>query len=275
VIVLEPSTGRVLAEAGRDHGVAADVAFGATFVPGSTFKIVVISAALEAKTISKESRLDCATRSYGDKAVNDASPHGTLALGELVAVSSNVGVTRILDGVGGERFLATARRFHFGARPAGPLPGSLEASSFQGALAAIGEGGVVASPAQIAAAYAAIAAGGVYHAPSRRDASAGERVVSAETASAVLDLLDGAVNGEHATGANARVEGVRVAGKTGTADVVRDGSPHTYASFVGVAPREAPRFVILVSAEIAAPAEQAYGGKVAAPVFARILRRAL
>jgi cell division protein FtsI (penicillin-binding protein 3) len=82
------------------------------------------------------------------------------------------------------------------------------------------------------------------------------------------------VSDEQATGKAARVQGVRVAGKTGTTDEQSAaGEPRNYASFIGVAPAEQPRFVILVGAVVAA--EDATGGKVAGPVFARITARAL
>jgi cell division protein FtsI (penicillin-binding protein 3) len=215
--------------------------------------------------------------------LHDASSHASLSLAEVVALSSNVGVSRIFDALGEARFLASARRFHVGEAPpaiagaaAGALPASLPTNSFEGGAVAAGEGALLASPAQIAAAYATIAAGGVYHAPNRTGASPGERVVSPEAAEATLALLDGAVNDAHATGSAARVDGVRVAGKTGTSDLSRDGVPHVYASFVGIAPREAPRLVVLVGADLTgARAEDAYGGKIAAPVFSRIIRRAL
>src|SRR5262249_13533395 len=117
---------------------------------------------------------------------------------------------------------------------------------------------------------------GVYHAPIRSGAapSASERVVPADVARAVVALLDGVVNAEQGTGRAARVDGVRVAGKTGTAEYTRDGHEMTYASFVGLAPREHPRFVVLVGAEVSGSGKVT-GGKLAAPVFSRIAARGL
>ncbi len=281
VIALDPQTGKVLAEAGRVQGAPADVAFGQAFVPGSTFKLVTVAAALDAGLVSAASHFDCAPRAYGAQTLHDASTNGDLTLGEIVARSSNVGVSRIFDALGEQRFVAAVRRLHFGEAPAGfpgatagAVPASIAAGSFEGALVANGEGALQASPAQVAAAYATIAAGGVYHAPSRTG-SAGERVISEGAARAMLDLLDGAVNGPNATGAAARIDGLRVAGKTGTGDFSRDGKDHIYASFVGIAPREAPRVVLLVGADLAGEAaKDASGGRIAAPVFARIVGRA-
>jgi len=87
-------------------------------------------------------------------------------------------------------------------------------------------------------------------------------------------MLEGAVNGERATGKGARVTGVRVAGKTGTASwALAGGGEGVYASFVGLIPIERPRFVILVGIE--GPRDGASGPKVAAPAFARVASRAL
>jgi cell division protein FtsI (penicillin-binding protein 3) len=90
-----------------------------------------------------------------------------------------------------------------------------------------------------------------------------------------MAMLEGAVQGEPATGKAAKVDGVRVAGKTGTAEWTTpdDDKKHIYSSFVGILPADAPRYVILVGVE--APRDDAPGGKVAAPAFARIATRAL
>jgi len=138
---------------------------------------------------------------------------------------------------------------------------------------AIGEG-LEATPIQLAASFAALANGGIYHAPTLvRHADAGERVVREDTARTVMAMLEG-VTGDHGTGKAARVDGVRVAGKTGTAELEADKSDGAYyASFVGAAPLDHPRYVVLVGAE--APRDRGTGGQVAAPVFSRVMKRAL
>jgi cell division protein FtsI (penicillin-binding protein 3) len=136
------------------------------------------------------------------------------------------------------------------------------------------------------AVYAVFANGGEYVAPSLvrsvRDeagrtywqyAPKRERVVSLETAGAVMSMLERAVNGANATGKAARVPGVRVAGKTGTSALHEPEGSQVYASFIGIVPVDAPRYVILVGAMD--PAEGGWGGTVAAPAFARIATRAL
>jgi cell division protein FtsI (penicillin-binding protein 3) len=135
-------------------------------------------------------------------------------------------------------------------------------------------GKLSSTPLEVAAAFAALANGGVYHAPTFVPAhDDGERVVRAETAATVLELLEGATS-DRGTGKAARVEGVRVAGKTGTAHLGKgvDTSDY-YSSFVGTAPLENPRYVIFVGAET--PRDGGTGGQVAAPVFGRVMTRLL
>jgi cell division protein FtsI (penicillin-binding protein 3) len=288
-IVLDPKVGAVLALA--DPATARRA-----YVPGSTLKAITIAAALDAGAIRADQRVDCGggARSYGERVLRDAGANGWLPVPEVLAVSSNVGTSKIFEALGGARLREYLGRFHFGdASPVelrdvarGELPEMLDGDPFEAAVAAIGLR-VTATPLQIAAAYAALANGGEYVAPTlvrrvldesgraaQTRAPAPERVIRAETARAVMTMLEGAVHGDRATGKGARIQGARVAGKTGTAEwTTPDSVKHTYSSFVGVVPADAPRYVILVGVE--APRDGAPGGKVAAPPFARIAARAL
>ncbi len=283
IVVLDPATGEILASAGRAHGAPAEVAAQRAYVPGSTFKPVLLAAALEEGVVTPSDRIDCenGTRAYGDLVLRDTGAYGTLTVPEMVAVSTNIGFAKIFDRLGGERLGRWLRRFHFGTAPAiagaaaGELPARIEDRSFEGAAVAIGEGGMTATPLQLAAVYAALANDGVYHAPTlmRRERAPGEVLLKPSTARAVVAMLEQAVSGERGHGALARIAGVRVAGKTGKAAWLPDGSPGAYASFVGIVPADHPRFVILVGVE--SPRGGEGGGKVAAPVFARVASRAL
>jgi cell division protein FtsI (penicillin-binding protein 3) len=136
---------------------------------------------------------------------------------------------------------------------------------------------VTASPLQIAAAYATLANEGEYVAPTRTHRTGPaprERVMKAETARNVVSMLEGVVYGEKGTGKLARVDGVRVAGKTGTASWdLPGGGEGIYASFVGFVPSTSPRFVIVVGVE--QPKGEGGGGVVAAPAFSKVASRAL
>lgn len=281
VVVLDPSTGQVLADAGRERGVRSDVARLHAFVPGSTLKIAVLAAALEAGVASPSDTIDCEQGQfrYAGKTIDDSGENGVLPLPQAIAVSSNIAVTKLFDRVGGDRLGHELRALHFGAAP-GSIPARIEDHSFVGALASMGEG-VMATPLQVAAAYVAIANGGLYLEPTFSASAAparGEPVLKPETAHAVLGILDAVVNTENGTGVGARVDGARVAGKTGTATLedLPAGAEGYYASFVGIVPEQAPRFVILVGVEQARDSGGYPGGPtVAAPAFARIATRAL
>jgi cell division protein FtsI (penicillin-binding protein 3) len=269
-IVLDPATGAVLAVAGDRE--AADRAQ----PPGSTLKVFTFAAAIEEKTIRPTDRVYCenGARAYGARTLHDWRSYGSLDLPEVLAVSSNVGAAKVGETLGADRATRWLRRFHFGEAP-GSLPDSVDPSTFEGAVVVLGEG-MSATPMQIAAGYAALAAGGVYRAPRTAAPSAGERVISPETARTILDMLTHVVESEHGTGTAARIPGVRIAGKTGTTEppaTPGDLSERVYASFVGIAPADAPRFVVLVGLETAG--DGASGGTAAAPVFARITARAL
>lgn len=282
-IVLDPATGGVLALAGPATAAAPRAT-------GSTMKPLVVAGALEDRVIAPGDRFSCddGRRKYPreDLVLRDASPHGELDVAQILEVSSNIGASRIFDKLGGAGLGKWLKRFHLGEAsglelraPAPAAVAAFEDGSFAGAVQAVGHGRAVASPAHMAAAFAAFANQGVYNSPTlvRRaggPARAGERLLRPETASAVTAMLERVVTGDQGTGKAARVEGVRVAGKTGTAEEeVEGGKARYYASFIGFAPAEAPRFVVLVGAAVAS--EDATGGRVAAPVFARIVARAL
>jgi cell division protein FtsI (penicillin-binding protein 3) len=284
IVVIDPKTGEILANAGRASGAPADVATQRAFVTGSTLKSIMLAAALEEGVVTPADRFDCENgkRAYGDRTLRDAGAYGSLTVPEMLAVSTNVGFTKIFDRLGGDRLGRWLRRFHFAAAPlpgaaAGELVARIEDGSWEGALVAVGES-MTASPLQVAAAYAALANDGVYVAPTlvRRAGSAPrEELVKPATARAVLAMLEEAVSGDRATGKLARIPGVRVAGKTGTADwKLPGGAEGVYASFAGIVPADQPRFVILVGVE-AKTGEETNGGKIAAPAFARVASRAL
>jgi len=214
-------------------------------------------------------RFDCGNgqRAYGTQSLRDAGGYGMLDSAEILAVSSNIGVSRIFDALGGERLAEGLRRFHVAA------PAEIPSGSLRGAIVAMGQG-TTTTPVALAAAYSVFANDGLYTAPG---SSQTERVIRAETARSVRAMLEEVVNGEQATGKAAQVRGVRVGGKTGTSDdpdceACAQG-PGLFASFVGIAPIDQPRYVIYVG--VGQPSEPGTGGTLAAPVFARVAGRVL
>lgn len=295
-IVLDPATGEVVALSGAATAAAPRAS-------GSTMKSLTIAAALEEKVVAASDRFFCdkGARAYGDKTLRDASPNEWLDVPHILMVSSNIGTSRIFDKLGGAPLGRWMTRFHLGQVNGLQLRGAQSVAipaiadgTLAGAAVAFGQFAVIASPMQMAAAYATIANDGVYNAPTLarravgadgrvvfRAAAVNERVLRSETARAVMEMLGGVVDDDQGTGKAARVEGVRVAGKTGTAEDeasgLKAGEVRRYASFVGAIPADKPRFVILVGAVMVVDEKtsDAVGGKVAAPVFARIAARAL
>ncbi|HET9623389.1 MAG TPA: penicillin-binding transpeptidase domain-containing protein, partial [Kofleriaceae bacterium] len=226
-------------------------------IPGSTLKPFTFAAALEAGTATPRTTLDCeqGVHRYGARTMTDASPHGVLDLGAILAVSSNVCTAKLAAPLG-DRLAAALRRYHLTASE------HIDTRTLDGAAIATGEG-LHLSALELAAGYTAFADHGTYH-----FAGTTERVMSDQAASAVLAMLERVVTDAEGTGHAAALPGVRVAGKTGTTPHGRD---RFYASFVGIVPADAPRFVILVGMDGVTES----GGVVAAPVFATIAGEAL
>ena len=268
------------------------------FEPGSTMKTLVIASALRDNMIQPDTNFFCENGSFkvGDKIIKEAEARekfGNLTAAEILAVSSNIGTTKIAFKVGADHLRQGLLDFGFGQKLGIDLPG--EARGMVQALpwrphllSNISFGhGVSVTPLQIANAYAAIANGGVLNTPyivqSVRDSETGEltetkvkpirRVLTAEQAGQMRDMLLGVTTLKIGSGANARVDGFQVAGKTGTAQKVNpNGRGYLkgayISSFAGFIPANDPKFVIYVAVD--SPRKAYYGAKVAAPVFSRI-----
>jgi cell division protein FtsI (penicillin-binding protein 3) len=308
-IVLDPHTGEILALANAPsfdpndaRGAAADCrtnqALQNIYEPGSTFKIVAYSGAIEEGLVRPDDHIDCQMGSINvaGRIVHDHHAFGSLTIAEALAKSSNVAAIKLGLRLGDERMYEYMRRFGFGARTNVELPGETAGlvrpvarwqPTSMGSIAMGQEVGV--TPLQMAAAFGAIANDGVRISPHlvreiRAQDGTGvyqanpetHRVVSAETARILRGMLEGVtLNG---TAKKAQVEGYTAAGKTGTAQKI-DPRTKTYSStkyigsFVGFAPVENPAVVIIVV--IDEPAGAYHGGDVAAPVFREIAEQIL
>ncbi|HMI88077.1 MAG TPA: penicillin-binding transpeptidase domain-containing protein [Polyangiaceae bacterium] len=286
-IMLDPIKGELLA-----IGDAATAR--RAFVTGSTIKPLTVAAALEAGAVRLDQKFDCRPRSIGSRTIHDGKERGMLDVAGILEVSSNVGASQIFEATGKERFDEMLARLHLGEASSvelpnvarGDVPKTARLDAYDGAMIAVGEG-LTATPLQMAALYGAFANRGEYVAPTLvrkvtddsgrampSRAAARERVMRVDTAQTVMQMLERAVSGDQATGKRGRVQGVRVAGKTGTGGwTTPDGKEHVYASFIGIVPADAPRYVILVGA--ADVGENGSGPVVAAPAFAKIAARAL
>lgn len=303
-IVLDPRTGEILALAnapafdpnnvGKNGEQArSNDALQNIYEPGSTFKIVAHSAALEEKLAQPEERIDCqmGAITVAGRVIHDHTAYGSLTMTEAMAKSSNVAAIKLGLRVGNERMYDYMRRFGFGARTGVELPGETagllrpvarwQASSI-GSLAIGQEIGV--TPLQVASAFAALANDGVRVAPHlvrevrdtegkavRKTEAESHRVVSADTARKIRMMLETVtVKG---TAKRAQLEGYTAAGKTGTAQKI-DPKTRAYsktkhvASFAGFAPVNNPAVVIVVVVD--EPVGAYHGGDVAAPIFSEI-----
>ena len=266
------------------------------FEPGSTLKSMVIAAGLREGILKPETKFFCENGSYriGKRVIKEAETHekfGYLSATEILAVSSNIGTTKIGFELGDDRLRQAMVDFGFGAKTEIDLPGEArgivqELPWHQHLLANVSFGhGISATPIQVANAYAAIANGGVLNAPyivsAIRNGETGElkenkprpirRVLSDEQARQMREML--VATTEIGTGKNAKVAGYVVGGKTGTAQKVNPNGrgylPGAYiSSFAGFIPANDPKYVIYVAVDSAK--KSFYGGAVAAPIFSRI-----
>ncbi|WP_413586427.1 penicillin-binding transpeptidase domain-containing protein [Bdellovibrio sp. HCB274] len=268
------------------------------FEPGSTMKTLVIAAALREGVLQPNTKFFCENGAYrvGNKVIKEAEAHekfGDITAAEILAVSSNIGTTKIGFKLGADKLRQGLLDFGFGQRLGVDLPGEsrgiVQALPWKPlALSNISFGhGISSTPIQLANAYAAIANGGVLNTPyivqAVRDSETGEltetkvkpirRVLTPEQAAQMRAMLLGVTTLKIGSGANARVDGFMVAGKTGTAQKV-DPNGRGYlkgayvSSFAGFIPANDPKFVIYIAVD--SPRKSYYGAKVAAPVFSRI-----
>jgi cell division protein FtsI (penicillin-binding protein 3) len=308
-IVLDPRTGEILALANAPTFDPNDVrassaqaranqALQNIYEPGSTFKIVAYSAAIEKGLVKPTDHIDCQMGSItvAGRLIHDHHAFGSLTIAEALAKSSNVAAIKLGLRVGDYEMHEYMMRFGFGSKTEVELPGetgglvravSKWQPSSMGSIAIGQEVGV--TPVQMAAAFGALANDGVrVHPHLVREIRAVDgslvykaepeqhRVVSAETARELRHMLEGVtLNG---TAKKAQLDGYTAAGKTGTAQKI-DPKTKTYSktkfigSFVGFAPVENPSVVIIVV--IDEPVGSYHGGDVAAPVFREIAEQIL
>jgi cell division protein FtsI (penicillin-binding protein 3) len=305
VVALEPSSGDIVALAEYppfDPNAFRTTPFESTrsrafldaVEPGSTMKPFVVAAALEKGVISPADRIDCEGGSWRvpGKTLRDFHPYGILDVEGVIRVSSNIGAAKIGYSVGPEFHYEVLRRLGFGAptgtgfpdESAGLLRPWNRWRPLDHATISFGQG-ISVTPLQLAGAFAALANDGVWQAPrliaARRAPGGsfepapvrpGRRAVEPEVARTVLRMMESVV-GPEGTGRRAGLRGVRVGGKTGTAQKIDPAtgfySQRSYLGwFVGVAPIEDPKLVVAVM--IDEPKGVRVGGVVAAPVFARV-----
>ena len=268
------------------------------FEPGSTLKVVTAAAALEEDVFKPETPIECENGSYrfAGQVIHDHREHyGLLTFSQVVEYSSNIGIVKITKKLGKKSLYRYLQNFGFGTKTAVDLPGEnagflppvYDWNSFTTATIGFGQG-ISVSTVQMACMMSVIANGGELVRPQiirtfldgdeeetvEPKAQVIRRVISTETASIIGEILENAVR--RGSAMKARVQGLRIAGKTGTAQKsfpgVRGYVPGAYtSSFAGFWPREAPQYVLVVVLE--EPKESYWASQSAAPIFAKIVGR--
>jgi cell division protein FtsI (penicillin-binding protein 3) len=311
VIVENPHTGEILALANRPTfnpnlrkqitpGALTNRAVSYVYEPGSTFKLVTISAALEEKVTNPDEVFDCQMGAivYNGMRIRDSKPHGLLPVWGVLAESSDVGAIKIALRLGEDRFYKYIRAYGFGQQTGIELPGETRGLTkpvsrwSKVSIAAISMGQEIGiSPMQLAGLISTFANDGVWVAPRivagtvqpkgtpqtvAFHPGASHRVISSFTAAEMRSMMQKVVL--EGTGRKAILEGYTSAGKTGTAQKV-DPATGVYSktkyigSFAGIAPVNNPQIVVAVILDSAVGLHQ--GGQISAPVFRRISQQVL
>lgn len=261
--------------------------------PGSTLKPFLMATALEERVITKDTVFFCENGVWKTKKItigDDGRAYGDLKAEKILPYSSNIGVAKIALEVGTPTYYSYLTRLGFGQRTGigvgesrGIVRQPQEWSEVDLMSAAFGQS-VSVTGVQMLQAYATLANGGLFR-PLRlvmddeghSTSGADQRIFSRATTDAVMAMLEDTVDGD-GTGKRARIPGLRVAGKTGTAQKAEPGKKGGYgdkrtASFGGIVPADQPRYAIFVILD--EPTVTTYGGVLAAPVFQKVASRAL
>lgn len=307
-IILQPATGEILALANwptfnpnafnaSDIVARRNRAVQDLYEPGSTFKIVTASAAIEEGLIRTTDQIDCSPGyiTFGSRIIRDTHEYGVLPFIDVIAKSSNVGAIKVGMKVGPNRLTQYISRFGFGQTLSSDFRGENAGMVYSAdrldtsALASVSMGYQIGvTPLQMATAVAAVANGGELVEPHivrafirnghREEVPRNvvRRAIAPETAATVTEIMEAVV--ERGTAKTfAQIDGYTVAGKTGTASKAINGhySKSDYnASFVGFVPSRKPAVVIVVVID-SPHAGSYYGAVVSAPVFKRIAEATL
>lgn len=304
IIVMDPHTGAILALANRPtydlneyahvgKDQLRDRAICDLFEPGSVFKIVTASAALEEKKVVEEDKFFCENGTYqvASHILHDHRPHAWLTFREVIEQSSNIGTTKVAQILGPDILYRYIKLFGFGVKSGIDLPGEISGinkeprlwSKISIAAVPIGQE-VGVTTLQLVNAISVIANGGQLMKPyivkeirdkygetlKKFSPTLVRKVISIDTAARVKKILMGVV--ENGTGKLAKLVGYSAAGKTGTAQKLEPNGTYSHrkfvASFIGFAPAEDPLIAIVVIVD--EPHPYYFGGVVAAPVFKNV-----
>jgi cell division protein FtsI (penicillin-binding protein 3) len=297
VVILQPATGEILAQASIRRTAAEGTGVGDVFEPGSTAKVFTAAALLRTGKATADDTVFAEHGHYvlNGRSIDDVDPHGTITLADVIRVSSNIGISKLGARLTQAEQFEALRDFGFGTQSgvevAGEAAGRLRlprAWTVESPASLAMGYEIAVTPLQLAAAYAALANGGVLLEPTLvkevRDGGGSlrqaarphpvRRAVTAGVAAQLTHMLLGVV--EEGTGRSAALGSYSLAGKTGTARRAIGGHylpGHYWASFVGIFPAQDPQLVLVVKLDD--PQGAYFGGATAAPVVRTILEAAL
>jgi cell division protein FtsI (penicillin-binding protein 3) len=282
-----PNVGRGISPRIARNHAALDV-----FEPGSTMKPLLVAAALQERVVRPSSTFNCENGkfSFANRVIKDTHPYGVLPVNMIVRVSSNIGAAKIGLQMGAQRLYSYFQKLGFGQPTGLPISGEGKGllrplkswSPLDVATQSFGQG-VAVTPVQLAQAFLVLANDGVYK-PIRLvadpvDAQAERkpyRVFDADVCRTVQGMMREVVQEEHGTGRTARIEGLEIGGKTGTAQKAGSGGGYGnkyLGSFVAFVPAINPEYIVLVMVDEPEPSH--YGGVVAAPAVRDVTLRML
>jgi cell division protein FtsI (penicillin-binding protein 3) len=308
VVVQDPNSGELLAVANypefdpNNAGAYADEvrkdrAVTEAYEPGSTFKVITLTGAIENGVTNPDELIDCQMGQImvGGRLIHDHEKFGVLSVRQILEHSSDVGAIKIALRLGAPRFYDTIRAFGIGEATGIELPGENRgllrpvgdwSANSIGSLAMGQE--VNVTPIQIISAISAVANGGTLYRPRIMREIQGDQpfpdpsgaqprqVTDAKTAATMRELMEDVML--EGTGEHSQLDGYTSGGKSGTAQMI-DPSTGRYsatrynASFVGFAPVNNPAVTILVVLD--SPVGKHMGGEVSAPVFKRVAEQVL
>lgn len=280
------------------------------YEPGSTFKPFVVAYGLEHGLIAQDDQFNCEWGEYrmGRRTLHDHHRYGTLSLTDVLVKSSNIGMAKVGEKLGNDNLYAAAVQFGFGRRTGIELPGELAGllrplskwNSYSTGSIPMGHE-LATTPLQLLTAHCALANGGTLLQPrlvlegttsrveqtSGNSADAGPRMAMGRLVQQTVSrgtakwLVEGPMHEvvTRGTGKRARIPGYNVFGKTGTAQSLSPQGGYTsgkyISSFVCGGPVENPQLLVLVVVNQASVGSESFGGKVAAPAAAEILKQSL
>ncbi len=306
-VILNPFTGDILAMASLpdfdpnafwkyDVSTFANRAISDAYEPGSTFKLISMTAALETEIFTAEDKIFCENGEYQilpSKIIHDHEPHGNLSLSDIFIYSSNIGLAKMVDQMGAQHIYDYARKFGFGIRTGVPLPSEAsgvlrkfnEWTRLSGPFVSMGQE-ISINTLQLALAYSAAANGGYLpnariiknisgNGYEKRDYSPKpvRKVMTHQTSEILLSMMEDVVN--HGTANKARIPGFRIGGKTGTAEKFVNGAyskREFISSFAAVFPIGSPKYVCVISVDSPKYGYH-WGNETAAPIVKEIFER--